>query len=59
MMGIPLEECPEPPVSAILKNTARWYTFLRNHGKDRDRNRTFSVRVHSATMAFRAARFWS
>jgi hypothetical protein len=26
------------------KDTARWYTFLRDHGKDRDPNRNFTIR---------------
>jgi hypothetical protein len=37
--------CPGPPVSAILKNTTSWYTFPRDHGKDKDPNGTFTVRA--------------
>ena len=34
----------EPVALFDGKDTARWYTFLRDHGKDKDPNGNFTVR---------------
>jgi hypothetical protein len=41
---LPLARAAEPVALFDGKSTARWYTFLRDHGKDKDPNGNFSVR---------------
>ncbi len=41
---LPPARAAEPVALFDGKDTARWYTFLRDHGKDRDPNGTFTIR---------------
>jgi hypothetical protein len=41
---LPPARAAEPVALFDGKDTARWYTFLRDHGKDRDPNGNFTVR---------------
>ena len=41
---LPPAQGGEPVALFDGKDTARWYTFLRDHGKDKDPNGNFTVR---------------
>src|SRR5690349_974494 len=42
--ALPPVRAGEPVALFDGKDTARWYTFLRDHGKDKDPNGSFTVR---------------
>jgi hypothetical protein len=41
---VPLARAGQPVALFDGKDTAKWYTFLKDHGKDKDPNSTFTVR---------------
>jgi hypothetical protein len=41
---LPLARAREPVALFDGKDTAKWYTFLRDHGKDKDPNDNFAIR---------------
>jgi hypothetical protein len=44
VVTLPIAQAGEPVALFDGKDTARWYTFLRDHGKDKDPNANFTAR---------------